>query len=152
MVVATALMSRDAVGTNGRGAPRQSEAATVITASISISTNQRDSFDTDAMKTTIRTLLVSLAFVFLSAAGPKAQAVVPPPDGGYPGFNTAEGQNALSGLTTGSGTQQLVGFRSLVTPTAASTPLSVQGRFFSTSEIKLAARERKTPLLVPRRF
>ena len=32
---------------------------------------------------------------------PKAQAVVPPPDGGYPGFNTAEGQNALFSLTTG---------------------------------------------------
>jgi hypothetical protein len=30
-----------------------------------------------------------------------AQAVVPPPDGGYPGFNTAEGQNALKNLTTG---------------------------------------------------
>ena len=30
-----------------------------------------------------------------------AQAVVPPPDGGYPNFNTAEGQNALFGLTTG---------------------------------------------------
>jgi hypothetical protein len=29
-------------------------------------------------------------------------AVVPPPDGGYPGFNTAEGQNALFNLTTGS--------------------------------------------------
>ncbi len=28
----------------------------------------------------------------------KAQAVVPPPDGGYPGFNTAEGQNALLNL------------------------------------------------------
>ena len=40
-----------------------------------------------------------LAFVLL----PLAQAVVPPPDGGYPGFNTAEGQNALSGLTTGIG-------------------------------------------------
>jgi hypothetical protein len=40
-----------------------------------------------------------LAFAFL----PIAQAVVPPPDGGYPGFNTAEGQNALSGLTTGIG-------------------------------------------------
>ena len=73
----------------------------MITASISISTNERDFFDTDAMKTTIRTLLVSLAFVFLSAAGPKAQAVVPPPDGGYPGFNTAEGQKALFSLTTG---------------------------------------------------
>jgi Chaperone of endosialidase len=31
------------------------------------------------------------------------EAVVPPPDGGYPGFNTAEGQNALSSLTTGVG-------------------------------------------------
>ena len=34
---------------------------------------------------------------------PGAQAVVPPPDGGYPGQNTAEGQNALKNLTTGSG-------------------------------------------------
>ena len=33
---------------------------------------------------------------------PAAQAVVPPPDGGYSGFNTAEGQNALFSLTTGS--------------------------------------------------
>jgi hypothetical protein len=32
---------------------------------------------------------------------PGAQAVVPPPDGGYPNFNTAEGQNALLILTTG---------------------------------------------------
>jgi hypothetical protein len=30
-----------------------------------------------------------------------ARAVTPPPDGGYPGFNTAEGQRALSGLTSG---------------------------------------------------
>jgi len=30
-----------------------------------------------------------------------AEAVVPPPDGGYPGGNTAEGQNALLRLTTG---------------------------------------------------
>jgi hypothetical protein len=32
---------------------------------------------------------------------PKANAVSPPPDGGYPGGNTAEGQNALLSLTTG---------------------------------------------------
>jgi hypothetical protein len=32
---------------------------------------------------------------------PKALAVVPAPDGGYPGFNTAEGQNALFSLATG---------------------------------------------------
>jgi len=30
-----------------------------------------------------------------------ARAVVPPPDGGYPGFNTAGGSNALKNLTTG---------------------------------------------------
>ena len=35
------------------------------------------------------------------ALSPTAQAVVPPPDGGYPGGNTAEGQNALLSLTTG---------------------------------------------------
>jgi len=33
---------------------------------------------------------------------PVAQAVFPPPDGGYSGFNTAEGQDALFSLTTGS--------------------------------------------------
>ena len=32
---------------------------------------------------------------------PAAQAVSPAPDGGYPGQNTAEGQNALLSLTTG---------------------------------------------------
>jgi hypothetical protein len=35
------------------------------------------------------------------ALSPLAHAVVPPPDGGYPGFNTAEGQGALLSLTTG---------------------------------------------------
>jgi trimeric autotransporter adhesin len=35
------------------------------------------------------------------ALSPQAQAVVPAPDGGYPGGNTAEGQNALLSLTTG---------------------------------------------------
>ncbi len=30
-----------------------------------------------------------------------AQAINPPPDGGYPGGNTAEGQNALLTLSTG---------------------------------------------------
>jgi len=41
-----------------------------------------------------------------------AQAVVPPPDGGYPGGNTAEGQTALFSLTTGS-FNTAVGFYSL---------------------------------------
>jgi hypothetical protein len=36
-----------------------------------------------------------------SAILPRAEAVVPPPDGGYLGGNTAEGQSALLSLTTG---------------------------------------------------
>ncbi len=49
------------------------------------------------------TLPVSLpAFVLIYfALAPLARAVVPPPDGGYPGGNTAEGTNALLSLTTG---------------------------------------------------
>src|SRR5438552_9655649 len=42
----------------------------------------------------------------------KAQSVNPPPDGGYPGGNTAEGQAALLSLTTG-GFNTAVGFLSL---------------------------------------
>jgi hypothetical protein len=55
------------------------------------------------MKTTTKIvydILVPLAlnsFALLSTA----QALVPPPDGGYPGGNTAEGQNALFSLSTG---------------------------------------------------
>jgi Chaperone of endosialidase len=43
---------------------------------------------------------------------PNAQAVVPAPDGGYPGGNTAEGQAALFSLTTG-GFNTALGFLSL---------------------------------------
>jgi len=43
---------------------------------------------------------------------PITQAVSPPPDGGYAGGNTAEGQNALLNLTTG-GFNTAVGFLSL---------------------------------------
>ena len=45
-------------------------------------------------------------FVFvLACIGllPKALAVVPPPDGGYPNFTTAEGDHALQALTSGLG-------------------------------------------------
>jgi hypothetical protein len=49
-----------------------------------------------------------LAFtVVCSAFSPQMQAVVPPPDGGYPNFNTAEGTNALLNLTTGAGNSGL---------------------------------------------
>lgn len=55
------------------------------------------------MKTSIQSLVAVTLVLVTFALQPTAEAVVPPPDGGYPGFNTAEGQNALSGLTTGIG-------------------------------------------------
>src|SRR5438105_2398633 len=45
-------------------------------------------------------LLIPLALACF-ALSPPAQAVTPAPDGGYPGGNTAEGDNALFSLTTG---------------------------------------------------
>jgi hypothetical protein len=55
------------------------------------------------MKTQTTKIIVTTILLGLVCFGllPKAEAVVPAPDGGYPGFNTAEGQNALLSLTTG---------------------------------------------------
>src|SRR6266581_344066 len=58
-------------------------------------------------------LLITLTLLFFCfGVLPKMQAVVPPPDGGYPGGNTAEGQSALFNLTSG-GFNTGVGFLSL---------------------------------------
>ena len=54
--------------------------------------------------------LVSLALSF------RAHAVSPPPDGGYPGENTAEGTNALFSLTSGID-NTAIGFDALFTDT-----------------------------------
>jgi trimeric autotransporter adhesin len=70
------------------------------------------------MKTTIRSLLFWMAF-FSVGLLPAAQAVVPAPDGGYPGGNTAEGQNALLSLTIGT-FNTAVGILSLRSDTTAS--------------------------------
>ena len=63
------------------------------------------------LKQTFPPFLVTL---LLACFGPLhvTQAVVPPPDGGYPGGNTAEGQRALFSLTTGT-FNTAVGFFSL---------------------------------------
>jgi hypothetical protein len=63
------------------------------------------------MKTLIQPVIIILLVVCFVAL-PKADAVNPPPDGGYPGGNTAEGQNALFSLTGGS-FNTAVGFLSL---------------------------------------
>jgi hypothetical protein len=47
-------------------------------------------------------LLIPLAIALASSALSPARAVSPAPDGGYPGGNTAEGENALFSNTTGS--------------------------------------------------
>ena len=56
-------------------------------------------------------LLITFVLVCLGFL-PRAQAVSPAPDGGYPGGNTAEGQKALFSLTSG-GYNTAVGFFSL---------------------------------------
>ena len=68
----------------------------------------------NTMVNTILLLLSCVVFVL-----PKAFGVLPPPDGGYPGFNTAEGTNALKSLTTGSG-NTAAGWYSLFSDTTAS--------------------------------
>ena len=48
-----------------------------------------------------RKIILHLFALGCLALCPLAQPVSPPPDGGYPGGNTAEEQNALSSLTSG---------------------------------------------------
>jgi hypothetical protein len=49
-----------------------------------------------------RSIVIPLAFaLFAVPPAPNAFGVDPPPDGGYPGENTAEGEDALFSLTTG---------------------------------------------------
>jgi hypothetical protein len=66
--------------------------------------------------TNIRIIAVALTCFGLTSL---AQAVVPAPDGGYPGFNTAEGQKALFSLTTGVG-NTAIGWSSLSSNTDGS--------------------------------
>jgi hypothetical protein len=61
-------------------------------------------------------MILSLTYVGVL---PKAEAVSPPPDGGYPGGNTAEGQSALLSLTSGN-YNTAVGFLSLLSTTTNS--------------------------------
>lgn len=63
---------------------------------------------------------LSVAFTLICfALSPSAHAVVPAPDGGYPGANTAEGEAALLALTTGT-YDTAVGYFSLLNNTTGS--------------------------------
>jgi hypothetical protein len=72
----------------------------------------------------MKTNIVSLVLVPLLILGwfellPSAQAVSPAPDGGYPGFTTAEGTNALQNLSAGIG-NTAAGWYSLFTNSSGS--------------------------------
>jgi hypothetical protein len=78
-------------------------------------------------------LIVLLVFNCLGSL-PKVQAVVPAPDGGYPGLNTAEGEAALFYLTTGI-SNTAIGFAALANDTTGSnnTATGAQALFSNTS-------------------
>jgi hypothetical protein len=64
----------------------------------------------------LTTILLTIGFLALPQ---RTRAVSPAPDGGYPGLNTAEGQGALLGLTTGT-VNTAVGWFSLKSDTDGS--------------------------------
>ena len=87
-----------------------------------------------------RTLTIRYATLALIAAGcfalsPTGQAVSPTPDGGYPGGNTAEGQNALFSLTTG-GFNTALGYFSLRSNTTSNfnTAVGAGALFVNTAD------------------
>jgi hypothetical protein len=89
--------------------------------------------------TPIHVTLVALLIVGFTALLPKSQAVVPAPDGGYPGGNTAEGQNALFRLDTG-GFNTAVGWLSLRSLSAGSFNTAVgAGTLFANTADEITA-------------
>jgi len=71
-----------------------------------------------------RTKLASFVLATCVALAPIARAVDPPPDGGYPNRNTAEGDSALLALTFG-GNNTAVGYKALSSTSSASDNTAV---------------------------
>src|SRR5438270_8936130 len=71
-----------------------------------------------ALRRSFVVITLVLGLLALSPA-PNAFGVTPAPDGGYPGANTAEGDNALLSLTTGND-NTAIGFQALLNNTTGS--------------------------------
>jgi len=91
------------------------------------------------MKAKIQLFLITLLIACLEPSQ-NAHAVTPPPDGGYPGGSTAEGDNALLSLTSGSYDTAL-GFRSLEKNTGGNfnTAVGALALFLNTTAIENTA-------------
>jgi HJR/Mrr/RecB family endonuclease len=83
------------------------------------------------MKTSIPPVLITFALVGFALVQ-NTHAVTPAPDGGYPGGNTAEGQNALLSLTTGTN-NTAVGYLSLRSDTGGGSNTAVGAGALSTN-------------------
>ena len=81
----------------------------------------------------LRTHISNLIVIASLALAPVALAVDPPPDGGYPNQNTAEGEDALFSLTTGN-SNTAVGHQALFTNTTGyeNTAIGDQAIFSNT--------------------
>src|SRR5213594_1506681 len=81
--------------------------------------------------TSMRNSVLFLLLLACIGVSSRVQAVSPPPDGGYPGGNTAEGQAALFSLTTGTG-NTATGFKALFRNTTGfSNTATGNGALFS---------------------
>ena len=79
-------------------------------------------------------LLITLALLCFGPV-PRAQAVVPPPPGGYPNFTTAAGDHALQALTLGVGNTAIGNFSLFsVTTGSFNTAAGAGALLFSTSD------------------
>ena len=79
------------------------------------------------LKKSLRAQLIVVFALACFSLSPTVRAVDPPPDGGYPGGNTAEGEDALHNLTDGVG-NTAIGYQALysITDSSRSTAIGYQ--------------------------
>jgi hypothetical protein len=88
------------------------------------------------MKTITNIIHPALAALVLAcfALSPTVRAVDPPPDGGYPNFNTAEGEDALFNLSSG-GYNTAIGFDALLSNTTGDFNTATGARAMQSNDI-----------------